>query len=630
MKDITNSKNRIKHHITFKEIISNFRIKHFLLLLLLPLFLCLIIFTNYMMVYRLMSDNIEYGGEYRVKDCSVEYEDCLSPGLHLMEYVAYNVEHMFKTGATNEEILEFLGHESDSYAREVNADTTGVYGYIKGEYMDGSGWIPDEDYVPTSRPWYTEAVNGEDELSYIAPYVDSQTGDVIMTIARRLSDSESVIAIDLKMNELGTITEQLVTKEPAGSVVIVLDEDGEVVAHSDSSQDGLNYLETDEEPAHSIASGVLKEKKESFSVRYNGKTDLFFSRPIGGGWYVVSGTSREQAFDSLFDALRASLIVAILGTLMIIGLIVYLVLRRMETENIMANLRTVAGIYVCMYKINLKTDTFEEISCESDDLRKFIGTRRTGAKSAIREAITAFTDERSREDTLEFTDLDTIKERMGSSDILTTEFMNHTDLWCRGRFVAADRDKDGVLESVIWMIEYIDEEKRARDRLQYLSETDAMTGINNRGCGENRIRRRLVEGEGGMFMMLDVDKFKDFNDNFGHAVGDKVLIAIAGCMKKAFRGDDIIMRLGGDEFAAFIPGVYERSSGGEVIIDRFLEYIGAIRIKELEGTGIFVSVGVSFYGEDDRFTFDELYKRADKCTYTSKGTPGTHVTYYAE
>lgn len=630
MRDTENNSGTIKYHITLREFMRSLRMRHILMFLLLPLLLCLIIFLNLRMVYRVTSDNVEYGGEYRVKRYSVAYEDYLKPGLQLMEYVAYNVEHMFKTGASNDEILGFFGHESDSYAHEVNADTTGVYGYIKGEYLDGSGWIPDEDYVPTERPWYVDTINSEGVLSYISPYVDEETGDVIMTIARRLSDGESVVAIDLKMNEIGDITKGLAAKEEGDNKVIVLDESGVVVTHSDETQTGRNYLDTGEEPYHSIAVKVLKDGLDRFNIDHGGDHDVFFARSIGGGWHVVSQTSREQAFVKVFKAVRGSLMAAAIGTVIIFAVLIFMTIRRMRTDNLTANLTTVAGIYVCMYKMNIVNDTFEEISCQSDDLAALVAGRRTEARKTLSGLVQELTDERSREDVAEFTNLDTLNERMKTSDILTIEFMNHKDLWCRGRFVASERESDGSLVSVIWMIEYIDEEKRARDRLKYLSETDSMTGINNRGSGENKIRKQLVDGDGGMFILLDIDKFKTFNDRFGHDVGDKVLIAVAGCMKKAFRGDDIIMRLGGDEFAAFIPNVYSREGGGGIVVDRFLEYIASIRLKELEGSLIDVSVGVSFYRVGDRYTFDELYKRADMCAYESKSRPGTQVTYYTD
>ena len=629
--DIKNKdNNKIKYHISFDQFISSLGIQHVLMFLLLPLFLAVLLLLNFRMVYRLSADNIEYDGEIRVKSYSVAYEDYLKTGLQTVEYVAYNVEHMLKTDSSNEEILEFFERESEAFASETDSITTGIYGYIRGEFLDGSGWVPDEDYIPTERPWYVDAINSKEEINYVSPYVDEMTGDTIMTICTPLSDGESVIAVDFKMNDISGITRELVRKNGEYGNVIVLDEDGTVIAHSVESEIGKNYFNENVEPAISIAIKALNAGEERFEVKYDGNEDVFFSRPIGGGWYVLSQTSRQQTYDRVFDAIRGSLIAGIIGTLIIFAVLTFMTFRRIEAENLTANLATVAGINVGMFKMNLKEDAFEEISCKSDDLREMIGGKRTDARTTLRNLIGFLVDERSRADMYEFADMETLNERMADTDILTTEFMNHINMWCRGRFLAAERDDKGNLVSVIWMIEYIDEEKRKRDRLQYLSETDRMTGINNRGCGENRIRKLLVEGEGGMFILFDVDKFKSFNDNYGHDVGDKVLIAIADCMKRAFRDNDIVMRMGGDEFATFTPLVYSREGGGGIIIDRFLECIRSIHIEGLEDVPVNISVGVAFYQPEDRFAFDELYKRADKCTYESKGKSGTYVTFYEE
>lgn len=59
-------------------------------------------------------------------------------------------------------------------------------------------------------------------------------------------------------------------------------------------------------------------------------------------------------------------------------------------------------------------------------------------------------------------------------------------------------------------------------------------------------------------MPLDCDKFKAINDTYGHAVGDKVIIAIADTLRKSCRDDDVVLRLGEDEFAVFIPGMLDK------------------------------------------------------------------------
>ena len=114
----------------------------------------------------------------------------------------------------------------------------------------------------------------------------------------------------------------------------------------------------------------------------------------------------------------------------------------------------------------------------------------------------------------------------------------------------------------------------------------------------------LVDGKGGMFMLMDVDKFKSINDNYGHDVGDKVLIAIADCLKKSFRDNDIVMRLGGDEFAAYAPTVLNEKVGQQ-IIDRFFDNIDKIKIPELGDRKICISMGVAFYHPNDEYSFDD-------------------------
>ncbi|MCR5357913.1 MAG: sensor domain-containing diguanylate cyclase [Lachnospiraceae bacterium] len=617
----------IKKHISARQVIRRMGIKQMLSFLLLPLFLIFLIFMNFRMMYGIIADNIRYDGEYRVRKYSVAFEDSLAGGVKSMEYISYNLEHMLKSDASNEEILDFIVKETETYSEEFDADSTGIYGFIRDEYMDGVGWVPDEFYVPTARPWYVDAKKQAGDLTYVAPYVDEMTGDTIMTLAKLLSDGKSVVAVDLKLNELQELTDSLLAVSDKGTYVVVLDEDGTVVAHTLADQVGHNYLKEDIQPGHDIATELLLEHEDQFDVSWSGGSDYVFSRELGGGWYVLSVTNESQTFARVFEAIRSSVIVAVIGALMIIIVLMRMTLQRIKAEDYDANLRTIAGIYLCMYKMDLISDTFEEINCFSDDIAALIGGKGTEAAKTLKKLVSSLTDARSREEMIEFADVSTLSERMKKTDHLTIEFINHKDIWCRGRFLAADREADGKLKSVIWTIEYIDEEKRSRDRLQYLSETDAMTGINNRGSGESKIRKALLNGKGGTFMLLDVDKFKSINDNYGHDVGDKVLIAIAECMMRSFRDNDIIMRLGGDEFAVYTPHVCSRESSS-AIVERFTNGLKRLRITEMGRTPIEVSIGVAFYTPTDHFSFDDLYKRADKCAYDSKSHKGIYVTYY--
>ncbi len=173
-------------------------------------------------------------------------------------------------------------------------------------------------------------------------------------------------------------------------------------------------------------------------------------------------------------------------------------------------------------------------------------------------------------------------------------------------------------------IDRIVETAKEREALITLSETDGLTNIANRRCGEKKSRRLIERGGNGMFCILDVDRFKYINDTFGHNVGDKVLIRVASAMKLAFRDEDVVFRLGGDEFAVMAPRV-QYMEDAEKMIHRFFEMIDDIDLADLNGHKISVSLGAVIFRSDLYGDFERLYKEADANVYEAKKKEGCHV-----
>ncbi len=167
---------------------------------------------------------------------------------------------------------------------------------------------------------------------------------------------------------------------------------------------------------------------------------------------------------------------------------------------------------------------------------------------------------------------------------------------------------------------------REREHLITLAETDLMTGLYNRGVGEQKVCKAMEEGSFGMFCIIDIDGFKRFNDTYGHNVGDKVIKGIAETLKEQFRKTDIVFRLGGDEFAVFAPGVSDVSRGKR-LINRVLKRIGGLNIEELTGEKPTVSVGAVFTPSEGPLSFEDAYRKADSCVYRSKENPGNTVSF---
>lgn len=175
----------------------------------------------------------------------------------------------------------------------------------------------------------------------------------------------------------------------------------------------------------------------------------------------------------------------------------------------------------------------------------------------------------------------------------------------------------------------ITDKKKMENQLRYLSQTDALTGIHNRGSGERRVQSLLEQGQRGMFCLLDIDKFKHINDTYGHGVGDKVLIALAQCLTNSFRSQDIVMRLGGDEFSIYAVGISDEEIGRRSI-QRFFNSVNAIDIPELGDYKVSVSLGAVLCSGAQEVDFDQLYQMADATMYNCKKVQGNKADFYKE
>lgn len=147
---------------------------------------------------------------------------------------------------------------------------------------------------------------------------------------------------------------------------------------------------------------------------------------------------------------------------------------------------------------------------------------------------------------------------------------------------------------------------------------DKLTGFLNKGAAAVELSKMCSE-KTGCLMMIDLDSFKLVNDIYGHAMGDKVLIACADIIKNAVPGDGRFGRLGGDEFAAFAIGVSTEQAVAEIAA-KINEEIGK-SAKELMGDDVSIPLGASVggifvprYGND----YNSLIKLADKALYIVK------------
>jgi diguanylate cyclase (GGDEF)-like protein len=159
-------------------------------------------------------------------------------------------------------------------------------------------------------------------------------------------------------------------------------------------------------------------------------------------------------------------------------------------------------------------------------------------------------------------------------------------------------------------------------QLSYEATHDALTGLYNRSAFNTFLEEDL--GGDVSLLLIDADKFKQINDTYGHATGDKILIKLATVLRDSFRAEDYVCRIGGDEFAVIMVHC---TSAMEDLIRGKVERAN----EKLQDTSdglppISISVGVAFSDRID--PTDDIFKDADKALYKVKEAGRRGVAFF--
>ena len=266
----------------------------------------LVAYTTRLM-YESSSKHINEIGNDKAAAITAELENYLETARSVLWVAADTVDHMVANGATYEEIVDYITRESTNTASQFDESYTGIYGYINGRYVDGVGWTPPEDYDPTVRDWYKEAVAAGGQPLVVNPYVDAQTGNVIISVCKALTDTNNVLGLDLTLTDVQKTVEGI--QIDGNGYGFVLNYDGTVVAHHDSSEKGKNYSEDPDKKE--IYEKIMSVDKGCFEMVIDGKICTVFVDSVHDQWHLAIVVEKSALMKNTWNVLIVSVFIGL-------------------------------------------------------------------------------------------------------------------------------------------------------------------------------------------------------------------------------------------------------------------------------------------------------------------------------
>jgi diguanylate cyclase (GGDEF)-like protein len=188
--------------------------------------------------------------------------------------------------------------------------------------------------------------------------------------------------------------------------------------------------------------------------------------------------------------------------------------------------------------------------------------------------------------------------------------------------VTTKKDVQGRVVAYQGIIRDITAEKLAEQTIRHMAYHDALTGLPNRTLFNDRLSMAILNAQRNQkkvaVMMLDLDKFKQVNDVWGHKLGDLLLKTVGERLANTLRKSDTVARMGGDEFLVVIPEV-DHIEDTDIIAGKILQAFTEAFVIGGRNLSITTSVGVAIYPHDGKDA-ETLIKYADIAMYAAKAT----------
>jgi diguanylate cyclase (GGDEF)-like protein/PAS domain S-box-containing protein len=218
----------------------------------------------------------------------------------------------------------------------------------------------------------------------------------------------------------------------------------------------------------------------------------------------------------------------------------------------------------------------------------------------------------------------------------------HGEIWNRRKdgeiypelkTISAVRDDKGIIRQYVSLSSDITLQKEHENQLVHVANHDNLTGLPNRALLTDRLNQALAQArrDKGMLvlMFLDLDKFKPVNDDYGHEIGDMLLLEVANRIQDCLKRDaDTVSRIGGDEFVILLPHV-DSESDATTVADKVIAALNQPFYIEQHIINISSSIGVAIYPIHGA-NLHILMKNADTAMYDAKASGRGCFRFYSE
>ncbi len=194
----------------------------------------------------------------------------------------------------------------------------------------------------------------------------------------------------------------------------------------------------------------------------------------------------------------------------------------------------------------------------------------------------------------------------------------------------------GEVEEVLCTVEDLTDTWEKEQKIRHMAFYDPLTGIPNRKLLSERLAQLLSlyrrRRQPGALFYLDLDNFKDINDQYGHPMGDKLLVEAVRRIRKVLREEDTLARMGGDEFVILLPGVGESEHDMILQVEKISSRIHQQlrQPMEVDGVRLHTDASIGVVSLDPEANEEELLRRADLAMYRAKENGRGRTQFYDE